>query len=116
MTCASPSNSGSTQCDGKAYAQTRRAAIAEGRAVLAWRDQILKQLLAWRAAHYQAYNRAKATILREGLDSARGSFAADVADVAEANYQRLDRQIEALEQASFSKLLQHFNTWKERAA
>jgi hypothetical protein len=98
------------------YEQRHQAAEQEARELLDWRAGILEVLRAWRDSHFHAYHRAKGTVILTGLESDIGQFAADVADVAEANYERLDRQIEALRDAPFRDLLQHFRGWKAVAA
>jgi hypothetical protein len=104
--------SGPTQRERREYVQRRREAEREGRQLLDWRDGILEQLRAWRDTHLRAYHRAKRSILHHTLDSETGSFAADVAEVAAVNYQRLDHQIAQIKTASFQELLAHFRSFK----
>ena len=104
--------SGWNQREQQEYAQRRHAAYKEGRELLDWRNGILAALRGWRDCHFRAYHRAMRTVIRIGLDSTIGQFAADVADVAEANYHRLDHQIAQIKAVSFRELLAHFHLFK----
>jgi hypothetical protein len=77
-------------------------------AVAAWHNDLLDALRHARNWRLAAYHKARRLIITHGLDHPTGDLWADMTHTYEREYLDLDRQIDVVEQASFTELLPCF--------
>lgn len=89
-------------------AARRRVAEAEARELVAWKDELLREIADWRAVQWRAHHRAQRVIAVEGIATERGAMAADVIGVSEKQVARLDAEYDRINHATWEQLLPEF--------
>jgi len=105
-----------TATEKREYAHRRAAAEAEGAQLVEWKRSMVASLRSAREGFQEIYWMALSYIVRNSLDAPLGELAADLADISQPAYARLDRAIESLERASYKTLLPFFRARSRRAA
>jgi hypothetical protein len=107
-----PTDRAGTREQRRDWAIRRRAAEAEAREFLTWRNMMIDVLRAHRDVYLHAYHRAKNYIISHGADALLGDLAMGAAEVCESRYQNLDKRIELILATPLETLLPFFRASK----
>ena len=90
------------------YAARRKAAEAEAAELVAWKDELLREIAYDRIVQWKAHHRAQRALDAEGCGTDRGMLAIAVMAAVEKEVKRLDGEYDRINNASWEQLLPEF--------
>ena len=95
-----------TAADRRQYLRARQEAAE----LVAWKGRLLETLQSARRRWWRVYHATRMHVLEHGVESLLGDAMATLYEISEQEIDRLDQQIDHLQAARFSELLQIFRT------